>query len=95
MARKPTLFRVIVEEMPGVCHAGYKPGDVFEFKGIATPDGFCGGAYHALFPLLFAMNMGQDPPWEKEPGVGHSMCPDPQGKLVFRVEAIRDQSEEA
>jgi uncharacterized repeat protein (TIGR04076 family) len=50
-------FRISVQKVTGNCIYGLKQGQKFIFDGLNTPDGgFCGGAYHAIFPYLVMLN---------------------------------------
>lgn len=78
-------FRVEVERVDGHCQHGYKPGEVFFFDGLDTPDAFCGGAYTTLFPVIFALASGARFTYEENPLCKTGMaCPD-NGNVVFRV----------
>lgn len=80
-------FEVTVEKVTGKCHANYEVGNKYIFDGIATPDSFCGGAYHVMFPALFALKFGANFPFEGEEGVAHSTCPD-NGYVTFKIKRI-------
>lgn len=78
-------FCVEVEMVRGACTRGYKTGDTFTFNGLATPDGFCGGAYTVLFPILMAFKNGGSFSYEKNPFCKTAMaCPD-GGNVLFKV----------
>ncbi len=51
-------FEIEVEKVNGHCSYSYDKGDKFVFHGYSTPDGFCGGAYTMLFPIIVALNSG-------------------------------------
>jgi uncharacterized repeat protein (TIGR04076 family) len=72
----PKKMIIRVEEVTGHCAYDYKEGDTIEVTGLRTPEGFCGGAYNALFPVLFALNMGAKYPWEPNNRITRVTCPD-------------------
>lgn len=88
--RKPTGpdpkdMVIEVEYSDNTCSYGYKVGDKWEVKGLRTPDGMCGAAYHLLFPVLFEMNFGAKFDFEKNPNCKTGItCPD-GGKVRFKV----------
>jgi uncharacterized repeat protein (TIGR04076 family) len=83
----PAVFKVVAEVVDE-CPLGYRQGQEFEFIGLQTPEhGFCGGAYHAIFPMLVALNNGVNFPWENEAGVVHTTCPD-RGKVSFKTTRV-------
>jgi uncharacterized repeat protein (TIGR04076 family) len=81
-------FLVEVEKVRGPCTRGYKEGDRFTFKGFDTPDGFCGGAYTMLFPVISTLRSGGRFHYEKNPLCKTNMaCPD-GGNVVFRITLV-------
>ncbi|MEW6606379.1 MAG: TIGR04076 family protein [bacterium] len=83
-------FMVKVQKETGRCFYGYKEGDQFEFDGLTTVGGFCGAAYHTIFPSLFALRFGATFPFEKEEKVIHTTCPD-GGKISFEIRKIEEE----
>jgi uncharacterized repeat protein (TIGR04076 family) len=81
----PKIMEIEVQEVCGRCTFGYKQGDKIEVTGLKTPDKFCGAAYSALFPVLFAMNFGASFEFEADSNckIG-TACPD-GGNLKFKV----------
>ncbi len=81
-------FEVEVEKVNGYCSDGYKEGDKFIFNGFRTPDGFCGGAYTTLFPIIVALQSGAKFDFEKNPHCKTKMaCPD-NGNIIFKVTSL-------
>ncbi len=75
------------------CYHCYKPGDRFEFKDFThPPEHFCGGAYHQLFPVMYAWTFGAQFPFMDKEGWVRTTCPD-GGKLVFKTKAVWEDSE--
>ena len=60
-------FVITVERVNGHCTYSYREGDKFILNGFDTPDGFCGGAYTTLFPIIVALNSGARFNFEKDP----------------------------
>jgi len=67
--RKIKRFEIEVEKVNGYCTYSYKEGDTFIFNGFDTPNGFCGGAYTTLFPIIVALHSGARFNFEKIPCV--------------------------
>ncbi len=81
----PKKMIISVEEVNGHCAYEYKPGDTIEVTGLRTPEGFCGAAYNALFPVLFALNMGAKFPFSEDKNANLRVtCPD-GGIIRFKV----------
>jgi len=81
----PKELEIEIEEVCGHCFFGYKKGDKFTVKGLRTPEGFCGAAYSALFPVLFAVNFGATFSFEKDQNCKTGItCPD-GGNIKFKV----------
>jgi uncharacterized repeat protein (TIGR04076 family) len=83
----PSPKKLIVEvvKVKGNCTYKYNLGDKFEFEGLKCKEGFCGAAYHTMFPALFALNFGAKFFFMKEPNsIDTVTCPD-GGKIVFKV----------
>jgi uncharacterized repeat protein (TIGR04076 family) len=86
----PKDMTIEVEYSDGTCAYGYKAGDQWTVKGLRTPEGFCGAAYHLLFPVLFEMNFGARFAFEKDPARKTGItCPD-GGKVKFKVKMTQD-----
>ena len=84
----PKDMVIEVEEKTGFCHYQYEVGQQFKVKGLKTPEGFCGAAYHLLFPVLFGMNFGATFSFEKDPNCKtQTTCPD-GGKIKFSVKRV-------
>lgn len=82
---QPKRFLVEVVQDKGDCTYGYKRGDKFLFEGLKCKEGFCGAAYHLLFPALFALNFGAKFFFMQNPDTIDTVtCPD-KGKIVFKV----------
>ena len=83
--RKIKRFEIEVEKVNGYCTYSYKEGDTFIFNGFDTPNGFCGGAYTTLFPIIVALHSGARFNFEKNPLCKTKMaCPD-NGNVIFKV----------
>jgi uncharacterized repeat protein (TIGR04076 family) len=84
---EPARFTVTVHAAKGACRAGHEVGDRWEFDWC-TPDGLCGSAYHAMYPVLHGLMMTSgryDGPAAEGTRVS---CPD-NGWLTFRIERHR------
>lgn len=87
---KPKNLEIEVEYSDNTCTYGYKVGDKWQVKGLKTPEGMCGAAYHLLFPVLFEMNFGAKFDFEKDPYCKTGItCPD-GGKIKFKVRRLDD-----
>lgn len=81
-------FEIEVEKVNGRCSYSYKKGEKFIFNGFDTPDGFCGGAYTMLFPIIVALGSGARFNFEADPICKTKMaCPD-NGNIVFKVKLL-------
>lgn len=83
----PNPKKMIAEvvKAKGKCAYQYKLGDKFEFEGLKCKEGFCGAAYHCLFPALFALNFGAKFFFMKDQdSIDTVTCPD-GGNIVFKV----------
>lgn len=84
----PKKMIIEIEEVNGHCAYGYKPGDTIEITGLRTPSEFCGGAYNALFPVIFALNMGARFPFSDDENANPRVtCPD-NGIIRFKVRRL-------
>jgi len=84
---RPKKMIISIEEVRGKCFYGYKVGDEIEVIGLRTPKDFCGGAYNALFPVLFALNFGAKFPFEDENANARVTCPD-NANIRFKVRRV-------
>ncbi len=74
----------------GKCTFGYKIGDTWETVGLKCIPGFCGAAFHTIFPALFALNFGARFFFMPDPNsIDTVTCPD-GGQVVFKVKRIEE-----
>jgi uncharacterized repeat protein (TIGR04076 family) len=85
--RGPNPKKMLIEviQAKGKCFYNYKVGDKFETEGLKCIPGFCGSAFHTVFPALFALNFGARFFFMDNPdSLDTVTCPD-GGNVVFRV----------
>ncbi|MFA5039407.1 MAG: TIGR04076 family protein [Candidatus Omnitrophota bacterium] len=89
----PKTMEIEVKECTGKCFYQYKTGDKITVKGLKTPEGFCGAAYHMMFPTLFALNFGATYPFMENPNsLDTPTCPD-GGHIVFKVTRLEEKKD--
>ncbi|MDP4144214.1 MAG: TIGR04076 family protein [Bacillota bacterium] len=89
----PKVFKITIEKVNGFCMYGFNEGDEFKFDGLNTPQGgFCGGAYHSIFPYLTMLNFGGKFP-SSTTGEVIATCAD-QGKVIFKIADISEREED-
>jgi uncharacterized repeat protein (TIGR04076 family) len=86
-------LRVVVDRIEGRAVCGLEPGDYFELTDssrLRIPAGrhFCIYALAAVLPLL-AAKQRQLPPGDWLEHDDEVACPDPDERLVMRIERIR------
>lgn len=90
---KPKRMLIEVVKAKGNCFYNYKVGDRFEIEGLKCIPGFCGSAYHTVFPALFALNFGAQFFFMDNPdSIDTVTCPD-SGKVVFKVSRMKEKEE--
>jgi uncharacterized repeat protein (TIGR04076 family) len=90
---QPKKMVIEVAKAKGKCAFGYKVGDKWETQGLKCIPGFCGAAFHAAFPALFALNFGADFFFMNSPeSIDTVTCPD-AGNIVFKVTRIEEDKE--
>lgn len=82
-------MKIVITVKSGVCADGTHPVGQTITLGGTIPEGFCSGAWGAIFPYLMTLKYGGDFPWEKEKGVVNIHCPDPDG-IVLEVRRVED-----
>lgn len=84
----PQKMRVEVVKAKGKCAYGYQVGDQWETTGLKCIPDFCGAAFHAAFPALFALNFGAEFFFMDNPNAIDTVtCPD-GGNIVFRISRL-------
>ena len=73
-------------------------GQIF-YTFISRPEGFCDGAWNAIYPYVFAMAQGAgdslfDGEWIKTPGVAIVSCNDGLRPVIMKLETVDDESDE-
>ncbi len=68
-----------------------KEGQVF-YSALGKPDGFCDGAWHAIYPYVFALTNGAKTFWYKDSwvrneGIAIACCNDGLRPVFFKLEA--------
>jgi uncharacterized repeat protein (TIGR04076 family) len=88
-------IKVTVERIDGYCNSPMLVGDYFylDDSKLYVPGGkyICMWALQSMmpvFPLLSAREKLEDDHWAKS--VEHFTCPDPKGKVIYRLEVIED-----
>ncbi len=82
---------VTVERIDGHCNLPVLVGDHFYVEGskLSVPEGsnVCIWALQSMMPVFPILNVKENLPdghWVKS--VEHFTCPDPEGKVIFRLE---------
>jgi uncharacterized repeat protein (TIGR04076 family) len=89
----PSPKKMVIEvvKAKGKCAFGYKVGDKWETQGLKCIPGFCGAAFHAAFPALFALNFEAKFFFMQEPNsIDTVTCPD-GGNIIFKVTRLEDK----
>lgn len=85
-------LRVVVEEIEGFCDLPMKVGDYFEISGgrIHIPPGkyICLWALQSLMPMLPVKQrkIAEENDWI--PHTDRMTCPDPNGRVIYRIEVL-------
>jgi uncharacterized repeat protein (TIGR04076 family) len=92
---KMTKIKVTVERIDGHCNLPVLVGDHFFVEGsrLSVPDGnnVCIWALQSMMPVFPIINVKESLPddhWVKS--VRHFTCPDPKGKVIFRLESLEE-----
>lgn len=72
-----------------------KESQVF-YAGLGKPDGFCDGAWHAIYPYWFALANGAksfwfNNSWVRHDGVAVACCNDGLRPVYFKLEATDEK----
>jgi uncharacterized repeat protein (TIGR04076 family) len=88
---QPKKMLIEVVQARGKCTYGYKIGDKWETSGLKCIPGFCGAAFHAVFPALFALNFGAKFFFMSNPdSIDTVTCPD-SGNIILKVSRIENK----
>ncbi|WP_020611539.1 TIGR04076 family protein [Sediminispirochaeta bajacaliforniensis] len=84
--------QVTVESIFGHCSAGLKKGDSFIIRDhgcmkLENSDGFCPELFFVAFPTCMSFAAGGSLRWEQD-GVALVACPDPEARVVARIERV-------
>ncbi len=86
-------LRVEVQEVRGFCDLPHRPGDYFEVRAgkLFVPAGkfVCIWALSAMLPMLAAKEREIVEPNDWMPHTDLVTCPDPNGRVVWRVRRVR------
>jgi len=93
-------IKITVESIDGYCDMPMLVGDHFFLDGskLSVPDGkyVCMWALQSMMPIFPILNVKDkldDGHWIKT--VRHFTCPDPKGKVIFRLEIVEDKKPDA
>ena len=88
-----TKIKVTVEKIDGYCNLPVHVGDYFYVEGskMSIPDGkhVCIWALQSMMPVFPILDVKETLPeehWVKS--VKHFTCPDPDGRVLYRLETI-------
>ncbi len=86
-------IKITVERIEGYCNLNMLVGDQFFVEGskLSIPDGkyMCMWALQAMMPVLPILGEKDSLPkghWVRE--VKHFTCPDPKGRVIYRLEVV-------
>jgi uncharacterized repeat protein (TIGR04076 family) len=92
---KMAKIKVTVERIEGHCNLPVLVGDYFfvEESKLSIPEGnsVCMWALQSMMPVFPIFNVRENLPddhWVKS--VKHFTCPDPEGKVIFRLETLEE-----
>jgi len=81
-------FKLTVINVYGHCYHGYKQGEELILDDFThSPEHFCLGLAHALFPVIYALSFAATFPFMENQRSLLVTCPD-GGKLEFKVEVL-------
>ena len=75
------------QEWMGVCHI-LEDGQEFIVREGDMPEGFCSGAWVAIYPHIRMLTLGGNMPGTKE-GIALGSCNDGLRPVVFKIERIK------
>jgi uncharacterized repeat protein (TIGR04076 family) len=88
-------IKVTVESIDGYCNLPMLVGDHFyiDDSKLSVPEGkyICIWALQSMMPIFPVLNVKDaldDGHWIKK--VKHFQCPDPKGKVLYRLEVVED-----
>ncbi len=91
-------IKVSVERVGGCCNLPVMVGDTFHLNGsrLSVPEGqsVCIWALQSMMPVFPILGVREQLPtshWVHS--VRHFTCPDPKGRVVFRLERLADDSD--
>jgi uncharacterized repeat protein (TIGR04076 family) len=91
-------IKVSVERVGGCCNLPVMVGDTFHLDGsrLSVPEGqsVCIWALQSMMPVFPILGVREQLPtshWVH--AVRHFTCPDPKGRVVFRLERLADDSD--
>ncbi len=77
-------LKLVVDEVKGLCHAGYEKGDVIEIEEPLVKGKICLFAFSALIPYLTPAYR-KTPPEDWINHLEFLQCPDTENAVRFRI----------
>ena len=91
-ANPNSKIRIKVISQKGFCMAGHKVGDEWVMRGNEdswkTPGGICMFAFDVLYPYINMLMYGGSFPWQLDPDVWPTPCPDSLNPVVFELRCM-------
>ncbi len=82
-------LKLVVEEVKGVCHAGYERGDVIEIEEPLAKGKICIYAFSALIPYITPAYRNTPPEdWINQ--IEFLQCPDPENTVRFIIVRVEE-----
>jgi|WetSurMetagenome_2_1015567.scaffolds.fasta_scaffold215146_2 uncharacterized repeat protein (TIGR04076 family) len=81
---------ISVVSQKGTCDACHKVGDKWIVKDT-TPGGICIAAYYAMYPGICVLKYGGGLPWNQNPYVDLTTCPDTANPVVFELKRVKKE----
>jgi len=77
----------VVDVCKNRCNNGHKVGDEWIMRYDA-PEHLCAGAFHAIFPMAWMLQLGASFPLEEDPDVAHVSCPDHNVQVIYEIRRL-------
>lgn len=86
------MYKVIatVKSIGGVC-AFHEVGDQIIYDGRSIEGHFCGSAFVAMMPTMYAMRYVAEFPWLEGKDVTTFACPDAENPVVFEIRRVEEE----
>jgi uncharacterized repeat protein (TIGR04076 family) len=92
-ANRGYRVQMTVVDQKGYCEAGHKVGDTVLFQLLKVEGQICPSVLACVMPMIHALRVGAEIPWEHKKDCMFYACPDPGNPVTFEIRRVGEETD--